>query len=302
MRMGEHVMTASDGGSSFVRRWQLAEMLKNFREVAGLTQSQAIEQLRRAGGKWSVAKLSRIENHENGVRPNEVAQLLELYGVAEPERVPVLELAVLAREREWRTAYGADLPESLRGLVSLEAGATAIRQFTTTAVPGLLQTADYTRAVIEATGPEVGSPIELERLVARRLTRQHVLRGPASPAFHAILDESVLLRPVGGGPVMRDQMRKLADLTGHEHLTVQVLTLESGGGPGVEGPFTLLSLPKPAPDVLYGEGAVTGSLYVSDSDRVRACTMRFGMLSQLALSRAESAERIAAAARRFEQV
>jgi len=146
-------VTLGHGGSSFVSRWQLAETLKNFRESAGLTQGQAIDGLRRAGGgRWSISKLSRIENHEHAVHPNEVDQLLELYGVEPTERGPVLELAARAKVRDWRAAYGAELPQSLRGVVSLEAGAIAIRQFETMVVPGLLQTADYTRAAIEATG------------------------------------------------------------------------------------------------------------------------------------------------------
>lgn len=166
--------------------------------------------------------------------------------------------------------------------------------------PGLLQTADYARAVIETTTPAIGSAMELERMVARRLTRQHVLRQELPPTFHVVLDESILLRWVGGRPTMRDQLRKLADLAGNEHITIQVMPLTSGGGPGVLGPFTLLSLPQPAPDVVYGESPVAGSVYVSDADLVRTCTLQFGMLSQLALTRAESAERLAEAARCFE--
>lgn len=266
-----------------------------------MTQAQAVAALRLVGDRWSAAKLSRIENREHTLRVAETEQMLEVYGVEPDDRGPVLELAARARERDWRAAYGVDLPESLRGLVSLETGATAIRVLETALVPGLLQTADYARAVIQAMGPDVASALELEQMVARRITRQHLLRGDDAPSFHAVLDESVLMRAVGGRTVMRDQMRRLADLAGQrERLTLQVLPLDSGGGAGVEGPFTLLSLPSPAPDVLYGEGPVIGTVYVSDSDRVRACTLRFGALGQLALSPAESAQRIDTAARSFE--
>lgn len=299
---GDRPVTEGDDGSSFVRKWQLAEMLKGFRESAALTQAQAVEQLRRTGsGKWSGPKLSRVENHEQSVRVSEVAQLLEVYGVEEKEHADVLRLAELARQRDWRAAYGPDVSEVFRGMVSVEAGATAIRQFHTTLVPGLLQTVDYARAIITACTWRTGSAAELERGVARRMTRQHILHRADPPHLHVILDESVLLRVVGGRTVMRDQMRRLVDLFASENVTLQVLSLESGGGPGVDGPFRLISLPRPTPDVLYGEGPHSVNLPVTDSDDVRACTLRFGMLSQLALSSTESAERIEEAARSFEK-
>jgi hypothetical protein len=294
-------MTDSDNrGSSIVRRWQLAAALKGFREEAGLTQGQAVAALQRAGGRWSESKLSRIENHESGVRPREVEQLLDAYEVTDPAvREPLLSLAEAARERDWRTNYGPDLPESLRPLVSIENAVTAIRQFETMVVPGLLQTADYTRAVIETVDPAATTAIEVERRVARRITRQHILRRPQPPTFHLILDEGVLRRTVGTRSVMRDQLRKLVDLAEAPHMTVQVLPFEAGGG-ALRGPFTLLSLPDPASDIVYGEGIVTGTVFVEDRETVRTCTLRFGMLTHLALPRAESLDALREAASSFE--
>lgn len=294
-------MTESDGGSSFVRRWQVAAALKDLREKAGLTQGQAVTELRRLGGRWSESKLSRVENREHGIRPREVEQLLDVYGVRDAEaRESILALASRARERDWRATYEADLPESLRPLVSLEAGVAAIRQFETMVVPGLLQTTDYTRAVIKATDPAAADPIEVERRVARRMTRQHILRRPDPPPFHVILDEGILRRTVDRRSVMRDQLRKLADVAAEPQMTVQILPLDAGGGAGLEGPFTLLTLPEPAPDVLCGEGVVTGIVFVEDREHVRKCMLRFGMLTQLALPRAESLEMISEAATSYE--
>ncbi len=294
-------MTESEIDNSFVRRWQLAAALKDFREKADLTQEQAVTELRRRGGRWSESKLSRVENHQHGIRPHEVEQLLDTYGVVDPAaREPILALASRARERGWRTTYGADLPEPFRTLVSLEGGVTTIRDFQTMLVPGLLQTADYMRAVIEAVDPAATSPIKLEHRVARRMTRQHILRRPEPPTYHVILDEGVLRRTVGRRSVMRDQLRKLADVAPEPHMSIQILPLDAGGGAGLEGPFTLLTLPTPAPDVLYGEGAVTGMVFVEDRERTRMCMLRFGMLSQLALSRADSLEMINEAAKSYE--
>lgn len=294
-------MTESEGGSSFVRRWQLAATLKDLREKAGLTQGQAVTELRRLGGRWSESKLSRVENREHGIRPKEVEQLLDVYGVRDAEaRDPILTLAAEARDRNWKARFGVDLPEATRTLVSIEAGAVAIRQFETMLIPGLMQTTDYTRAAIEAASPAVVGPIEVDRRVAARMTRQHVLRRADPPTFHAILDEGILRRPVGRPSVMRDQLRKLVDLSAEAHVVLQILPLSGGASPGLNGPFTLLTLPEPALDVLYGEGTVAGMLFVEDRDRVRQCTLRFGMLTQLALDQTESVDMITEAARSYE--
>lgn len=294
-------MTESDDSSSFVRRWQVAAALKDFREKAGLTQGQAIAELRRMGGRWSESKLSRVENHEHGVRPREVEQLLDVYGVTDVTvRELIVELAAGARDRTWKSRFGVDLPDATWTLVSIEAGVVGMRQFETMLIPGLLQTTDYTRAVIDVSNPGSRPPMEVERRVAARMTRQHILRRPDPPAFHVILDEAILQRMVGRASVMRDQLRKLADVAAEPHMTVQILPLDCGGSPGLNGPFTLLTLPEPAPDVAYGEGGPAGMVFVEDRDRVRMCTLRFGMLAQLALSRAESIELIIRAARRYE--
>lgn len=295
-------MTESDSGSSIVRRWQLAAALKDLRERAGLTQDQAVERLRAGGGgRWSTSKLSRVENRDHGIRPREVEQLLDLYGVSDPvEREQLLTLAARARERDWRYTYGPDLPVPMRTLVSLEADVIAIRQFEIVVIPGLLQTTDYTRALIEATSPAPLSPIEVERRVAYRMTRQHILRKERPPTVHVILDEGVLRRVVGSRSVMRDQIRKLVDLAADSPMTIQILPFDRGAGPGINGPFTLLTLPEPTPDMLFGESGPSGMVFIEDQEQVRRCTLWYGMLTQLALSRAESVDMLSEVATSFE--
>lgn len=99
---------------------------------------------------------------------------------------------------------------------------------------------------------------------------------------------------------MRDQLRKLVDLAAEPHLTLQILPLAAGSGPGRSGPFTLLTLPEPAPDIVYGEGAVGGMVFVEDREAVRLCTLQFGMLTQLALPPAEPIDLIRQAAKGYE--
>ena len=289
-----------DASGSVVRRWQLAVALKVQREQAGLTQEQAIERLGTGQGRWSRSKLSRVENREHHVKPREVEQLLDAYGVTDAAtRDALVQLAAPSRERGWWLSFGGELPEDWRPLLGLESGLIGLRDFQNQLVNGLLQTADYARALAMSINPGVLSPAELERRVALRMARQQILGKDPLPQLHFILDETILQRLVGDRIVMHDQMRKLLHATEKPNITVQVLPRDVGGSPGLEGPFTLLTLPAPIPDIGYTEGPA-GTLYIEDRDRVRYWMLRFGILTQRALSRQDSAELISEAMHNYE--
>jgi len=294
-------MTQSlDGGMSVVRRWQLAAALKLHREQAGFSQEQAIDQLKKLPGNWSRSKLSRIENREHHTKPREVEQLLDVYGVTDPAtRDELVQLATASPERGWWDSFGKPLTDNLRTLVSLESGLVALRDFQNQLVHGLLQTADYTRAIALSGNATPLSAAELERGVARRLARQQIIAKNPPPQLHFILDEAILRRLVGDRIVMHDQMRKLVQATEKPNITIQVLPFDVGGNPGLEGPFTILTLPAPMPDIGYTEGRA-GTFFIEDRDRVRDWMLRFGMLTQQALSQEESAELIAEAMKSYE--
>ncbi|MGH3825040.1 MAG: helix-turn-helix domain-containing protein [Pseudonocardiaceae bacterium] len=289
----------TDASGSVVRRWQLAAALKEQREQAGLTQEQAIDRLAPGEGRWSRSKLSRVENREHHLKPREVEQLLDAYGVTDTEtRDALVQLAALPRERGWWLSFG-ELPEDWRSLLGLESGLIGLRDFQNQLVHGLLQTADYTRALFMSINPGVLGPAEIERRVALRMARQQILAKDPPPQLHFILDETILQRLVGDRIVMHGQMRKLLAATEKPNITVQVLPRDVGGSPGLEGPFTLLTLPAPIPDIGFTEGPA-GTLYIEDRDMVRHWVLRFGILTQRALSCQESAELIADAMRSFE--
>ena len=289
-----------DAGGSVVRRWQLAAALKAQREQAEFTQEQAIDRLNSGGARWSRSKLSRVENREHHVKPREVEQLLDAYGVTDPEtRDGLVQLAARSRERGWWLSFGGELPEEWQSLLGLESGLIGLRDFQNQLVHGLLQTTDYARALTMSINPGVLSPAEVERRVALRVARQQILAKDDPPQLHFILDETILQRLVGDRIVMHDQMRKLLQATEKPNITVQVLPRDVGGSPGLEGPFTLLTLPAPIPDIGHTEGPA-GTLYIEDRDLVREWTLRFGILTQRSLSHQESAELIAEAMHNYE--
>lgn len=209
-----------------------------------------------------------------------------------------MELAETAGERGWWLAYRRDLPEDFHPFLNIESTMIALRKFETMLVPGLLQTGDYARALINGIHPGLAAT-EVDRRVAARLARQQILTKENPPDIHVILDEAILERPVGTPQTMRTQLRRLVESSEGDNITMQVLPKTVGASPAMEGPFSIISLPEPIPDIGYTEGT-GGAMYLETIDAVRRCTLRFGILTELALSPQESVDRITSAARGYE--
>ncbi|SDK72163.1 Helix-turn-helix domain-containing protein [Actinopolyspora mzabensis] len=293
-------MTVGDGDavSSTVRRWQLTESLRQLREQAGFTMHEAADELRKQPGKWSRSKLQRIETRDQKVKYREVEQLLDLYEVTDSDlRAWLLALASTANERGYWLAIRKEFPHDFRGVLEVEGALVAQRQLETMVVPGLLQTPDWARAVMTGGSPDLSAET-IERRVMARMARQQVLTRAEPLRLHAIIDEPVLERPVGSDAIMREQLKRLVECAQHEHITIQVLPMSAGATPAVDGSFSILTLPEPIPDFGYAE-APGGTLYIEDRDEVRNYTLRFGVLTERALSPEESTVRIERAAQQF---
>jgi transcriptional regulator with XRE-family HTH domain len=264
--------------------------LKRLREGARLTQDSVAEHL-----DWHPTKLMRIETGRSSPHPNDVRLMLEVYGITECERVAALvKLARDARQRGWWYAYRDILLNRYDFLIGLESEASSLRGFTLAMIPGLLQTADYARAVIRG-GPQGLGPREVERRVEVRMARQHVLAGENHPQFRAILDESAIRRPVGGPAVMGEQLKHLMDVGEQGRAAVQVVPYGADPHPGLAGPFLILSFTDQAePDVAYLETA-GGNLFVDKPEEVDLHKAAFDRLRAVALSPDETRAMLRAA-------
>jgi hypothetical protein len=145
-------------------------------------------------------------------------------------------------------------------------------------VPGLLQTEAYARA-INREGKRGQAPDEIERLVHMRLQRQQILYRERPPTLHAVIDEAVLYRLIGGREVMRGQLTVLT--AQRPHVTVQVLPLSAGAHESIDGPLTLMRLPG-EPDVAYADGWARGQVIDTPEEMLRA-QQAFEQLATLAL-------------------
>jgi Domain of unknown function (DUF5753) len=122
------------------------------------------------------------------------------------------------------------------------------------------------------------------------MARQELLTRPEPPEIWAVLDESVILRPVGGPAVMRAQLRHLIEVSTRPNATVtlQVLPLSTGAHPGMSGSFVILSFQNPKdPPMVHLETATDG-LYLEEPPDIERYTLRFSHLVARALGPNES--------------
>jgi transcriptional regulator with XRE-family HTH domain len=264
---------------ALVRRRQLARTLRELRVYAGLTIEAAAPQL-----DVSASKLSRIENAHQGVDVHMVRSMLDLFDVGGDRWTEILDLTREASAKGWWRAYGLDD----KGYLPLEAEASAVRDFTVTYVPGLLQTAAYARALFEASFRRRSAAI-INRDVTVRMIRQERLNSPDRPVeLLAVIDEPVLHRPVGGTAVMRAQLAHLVEAAALGTVTLQVLPTGIGAHPGIDGAFTVLSFEGLGePDMGYVEHPM-GSTHIEKGEDVKRARLVFDHLRTVAYSPAES--------------
>ncbi|WP_240197770.1 helix-turn-helix domain-containing protein [Nonomuraea lactucae] len=232
--------------------------LRRLREARGITREDAGYAIRS-----SHSKISRLELGRTSFKLRDVADLLTLYGVAEEaERQAVLMLARQANAPGWWHDYRDVVPDWFEAYLGLEQDAVLIRTYEVQYVPGLLQTEDYARAVIER-GCECDSAEQIERRVAVRMRRQQILAAPTPRKLWAVLDEGALRRQVGRGATMRAQLEHLLQLAELPHITIQVLPFDSPGYAGGVGPVTVLRFAEvELGDVVYLE-QIAGAQYLN---------------------------------------
>jgi transcriptional regulator with XRE-family HTH domain len=260
------VISVQPGSGPTVLRILLGSQLRRLREAKGITREEAGYKIRASGSKISRMELGRVSFKER-----DVVDLLEMYGVDEAERASLVALAKDANSPGWWHKYGDVLPEWFQVYVGLEEAASLIRLYEVQFVPGLLQSAEYARAVISL-GLPGAAPAEIERRVSLRMARQELLTKAGGPRLWAVVDEAALRRPIGGREVMRAQLERLVEIAREPNITLQVVPFRSGGHAAEAGAFTIMRFPEvDLPDVVYLE-QLTSALYLDKREDVETYT------------------------------
>ncbi|GII89151.1 transcriptional regulator [Sphaerisporangium siamense] len=250
------VLSYSRGGPT-VLRIVLGAQLRRLRTAKGITREEAGHAIRA-----SHAKISRLELGRVGFKTRDVADLLTLYGMTDPqERHSFLALADQANAPGWWHKFSDLLPTWFELYVGLEEAASIIRTYEIQYLPALVQTEDYAREFIKL-GHAGARGEEIDRRIALRMARQKRMTGPDAPRLWALVDEAALRRRLGDRKIMRAQVDRLLELVDVPTITVQVIPFGHGGHAAAGGPFTILRFTEPElPDVVYME-QLTSALYL----------------------------------------
>ncbi|MGW6703719.1 helix-turn-helix domain-containing protein [Streptomyces sp. NPDC054956] len=252
----------------------LGKIIKVLRERAGLQQKE-LAALVHVGEDL-------VSSIERGVRTPQpdflenVDRALGAGGVLTAAIPDVKEALKRARTRH---------PDWFRKFADAEAGSVALHYYGVQAIPGLLQTEAYARAVFRHRRP-VFDEEAIERRVSDRLARQVILERWPAPTFSFVLEHAILLRPTGGPEVHRNQLHRLLEVGRLRTVHLQVMPTERDEHPGLEGAFTLLR-PKGRNEVAYTETYGHAHL-ITDPEQVRIYSERYGIIRAQALTPHES--------------
>ncbi len=285
----------TETGGPTVRRRTLGTALTELREAAGLQQRDAAAAL-----SCSASKISRQEQGKGLIKPMELRTLLDLYGVSDESKVAgLLDLARRAAETGWweQAEYESIMPQGLGVYVGLENDARTVHAWELGWVPGLLQHEDYAAAVLA--GGKPSPPETVRRLLEIREKRQGRLLAETDPLeLWAIMDESVLLRPVGNPQVMAAQITHLQIMADRPNVTLQILPLNKGMHPGLRGSFSILEFAPNESPIIYVEGPA-GNTFLERDHQIQSFRHDYNRLTAGAMDPQETIDRLSEAVKEY---
>ncbi|MDH6625201.1 transcriptional regulator with XRE-family HTH domain [Streptomyces sp. LBL] len=264
---------------------RLGGELLRMREECDLRQMRAAEAL-----TASVTKVAKIERGQVPLRDPDVRALCHLYGESDESVIgKLLALAKADRERRKAKGWWNQYPHLTAQIeyVALEDIATELRTWQLTFVPGLLQTADYARALAVGNGAWKDLD-EIETFVEARMARQVRLTGERPLQLWALLHEGALRQLVGGRDVMRAQLEHLLEAAHLPNVRVQIVPFIVGAHPGMTCAFTVVSFAEPgALDVVQVDTLSTKVWLESETDAAHHNAI-FDRITRLGLAHSNS--------------
>ncbi|MFC8131292.1 helix-turn-helix domain-containing protein [Streptomyces sp. NPDC057302] len=262
----------ADGTAHLFRA--LGKQLKVLRERAGLSQREF-----GAAMHCGEALISAMERGVRTPQPEFLLRADEFLNAGGVLRVAIND--VREAQAKARTRH----PDWFRDYARVEAEARALNDYSNQAVPGLLQSEPYARAVFSQRRPLLDEET-IEKRVIDRLARQQIFERWPAPTFSFVLEEVVLQRPVGGRDVHKGQLQLLLRIGSMRTVELQVMPTDRQEHPSLDGSFILLT-PKGRNQVAYTE--IYGhSRLITDPEEVRVFADRHGIIRAQAHSPRDS--------------
>jgi transcriptional regulator with XRE-family HTH domain len=260
------------------RQRRLGAELRRLRDESGLTATKA-------GGEFgfSAAHLNNIEAGRTAISATKLRALASLYGCQNDQLVDELVAMSQSNGRGWWSEYQHPPHNDMaRDLAELESMSVRHRDFQWVYVPGVLQTAEYMRALFRSGHPDEPDDIR-ERFVDFRLRRQRLLTSARPPQFHAIVHEAALRMEFVGRDVMRRQIEHVIETARLPSVSIQILPFRAEEHPPRFGfPFVCYDAAVPELSTVYLEHPLT-SPFVIDQSNIAHFSETFTKVSAVAL-------------------
>jgi len=274
----------SPSPSPVVANWELVIRLRERREQLGITVNDITSELGFTRNYWSA-----IENERKLIPENTLIAVSDILELGAEDRRQLLELRETAKKNGWWNSYSALFTGEIQRLYGLEQGARGIREYETLLIPGLLQTADYTRAIMSSDAAI--RQVEIEQRIEARHHRQERLRDESPLHLRIIMSEAALRQQVGGTTVLRGQLEHLLTMIEDRSDNVEIRVIPfTATACNLFGAGTLLLLdfhsPR-LPRVAWHE-TVSNWGVITDPTKIRDITMAFNEAHERALDRRET--------------
>lgn len=161
-------------------------------------------------------------------------------------------------------------------------------------VPGLLQSEEYARALIQHGQPAA----DINDKLTDRINRQELIHQEDAPTCVFILDERILRNRVVSAPIMAEQMHKLIEASKLPNVIIQVFPEDAGFHLGQSGAFMIAKFE--GKEVVYQDGTWRGEV-LENSDDVAAFSRIWVTMQTEALNQASSLGLIEEAVRRWSE-
>ncbi|ATE56909.1 MULTISPECIES: DUF5753 domain-containing protein [Actinosynnema] len=232
---------------------------REYREAVNLEPGPASEKLGTKRAALSKCEAGLVADSETATE-----RKITLYGILGPEAEEFRKLSKEARRR----AAPERVTDHARQYVALERAATELRMIYTE-VPGALQTAAYARTQL-AHSPivrqnDLASWAEVREKRGDLLADEMVTATGKPRRVSVILGEEALHRLVGGGAIMRGQLRRLLVFADLPHFSVRILPFSAGTTPALSSPFTLLWIEPANVHLAYVE-SMGGADYIKTTE------------------------------------
>ncbi|MFD9816931.1 helix-turn-helix domain-containing protein [Streptomyces sp. NPDC059080] len=224
---------------------------------------------------WDASLFGKIESGATLGSP-EVAQGLDTYYGTDDLLLSHWELAV-RDPKQFREGY--------RRYMNLEAEALSLWHHAVSALPGLLQTEAYARALLAAGGLE-GEELELQ--VQARIGRRELLERADAPRFRTVLSESVLRTSLRNPGEWREQLDYLLKIGERPNVFIQAMP-HRGGFHALTNTDVMFLRGHDGRTAAWVESGYSGEL-IEDTEASERLQLRYDLIRDLALSPGETRE------------